>query len=100
MRYISATNLVGLSRRSSRKNSDRCASNRSRAQGVEHMSEKLGGRITAPGIYDLDDDDYHQDPAPEPSLSSSIVKLLDQQTPAHAYAAHPRLNPQFAEKRS
>src|SRR5258708_36394307 len=35
-----------------------------------------------------------------PSLSSRIVKVLDQQTALHAWQAHPRLNPQFVEKRS
>jgi len=38
---------------------------------------------------------YHLDPAPEPSLSSSIAKVILQQTPRHAWQAHPRLNPQF-----
>lgn len=35
---------------------------------------------------------YHEDPAPEPSLSASIAKLLISRSPAHAWAAHPRLN--------
>ncbi len=56
--------------------------------------------IDKPGLYDIADADYHADPVVGPSLSSSIVKLLDQQTPLHAWQAHPRLNPQFVEKRS
>jgi len=42
---------------------------------------------------------YHADPWPDadpagrPSLSSSIAKLLCTASPAHAWAAHPRLNP-------
>lgn len=47
--------------------------------------------ITAPGLYpDLTAEDYHLDPVAVPSLSCSIARLLVRQTPAHAYAAHPR----------
>lgn len=54
------------------------------------------GRIDKPGCYDMPAEDYHADPVCEPSLSSSIaVKLLDQ-SPRHAWTAHPRLNPRFA----
>lgn len=35
---------------------------------------------------------YHADPAPEPSLSSSIAKVLLDQSPRHAWHQHPRLN--------
>jgi hypothetical protein len=35
--------------------------------------------------------EYLADPAPEPSLSSSIAKVLCEQSPAHARLAHPRL---------
>jgi hypothetical protein len=34
---------------------------------------------------------YHADPAPEPSLSSSIANILISESPRHAWAAHPRL---------
>lgn len=34
---------------------------------------------------------YHADPAPDPSLSSSLAKVLVSASPAHAYAQHPRL---------
>lgn len=34
---------------------------------------------------------YHADPAPEPSLSSSIAKILLRDTPRHAFVKHPRL---------
>lgn len=37
--------------------------------------------------------EYHADPAPEPSLSSSIIRVLLNQSPAHAWQQHPRLNP-------
>jgi hypothetical protein len=49
--------------------------------------------IHAPGIYDMPATVYHQDPCPEPSLSSSIAKLLCLSSPVHAWHAHPRLNP-------
>jgi hypothetical protein len=51
--------------------------------------------VTGPGLYrDMPAAEYHADPADEPSLSSSIAKLLIQKTPRHARAAHPRLNPE------
>lgn len=40
----------------------------------------------------LSAEQYHADPAPEPSLSSSIAKILLTQSPRHACLAHPRLN--------
>ncbi len=36
---------------------------------------------------------YHADPAPEPSASASILRLLHRLSPEHARAQHPRLNP-------
>ena len=48
--------------------------------------------MSAPGFYsDMAADVYHADPAPEPSLSSSIAKTLISRSPAHAYAEHPKL---------
>lgn len=52
-------------------------------------------KIETPGIYDLPADEYHSDPAPEPSLSSSIAKKLVGKTPRHAWLEHPRLNPGY-----
>lgn len=46
-----------------------------------------------PGIHALSEDTYHSDPCETPSLSASIARVLVQQSPAHAWAAHPRLNP-------
>jgi hypothetical protein len=51
-----------------------------------------------PGIYKFTAEQYHADPAPTASLSSSIAKILLDQTPQHAWMAHPRLNLQY-EKR-
>ena len=51
-----------------------------------------GLRITEPGLYrDVSDADYHADPCPEPSLSSSIAKVLLARSPLHAAVRHPRL---------
>lgn len=50
--------------------------------------------ISAPGFYpDLDADRYFDDPAPIPSLTQSVIKVLNETSPRHAAAAHPRLNP-------
>ena len=43
--------------------------------------------------------EYHADPAPEPSLSSSVARILVERSPKHAWWAHPRLNPDFAPDR-
>lgn len=50
-----------------------------------------------PGVYTIPEPEYHADPAPEPSLSSSIAKLLVERSPRHAWAEHPRLNPAHVE---
>lgn len=48
--------------------------------------------MITPGIYlDMAASDYFADPAPEPSLTQSIAKVLIEQSPAHAWLAHPRL---------
>jgi hypothetical protein len=36
---------------------------------------------------------YHGDPCPEPSLSASLATILVEQSPRHAWFAHPLLNP-------
>lgn len=46
-----------------------------------------------PGIHRISADVYHADPAPAPSLSSSIARILLDQSPLHAWTASPRLNP-------
>ena len=48
------------------------------------------------GIYsDIPAADYHADPCDTPSLSSSIAKLLLERPPYWAWAAHPKLNPEW-----
>jgi hypothetical protein len=57
--------------------------------------------ITEPGIYtDIPADDYHRDPCPEPSLSSSIAKVLIGKSPWHAFHQHPRLAGEYDDKPS
>jgi len=52
------------------------------------------GRVTEPGFYRMRADHYHADPCPEPSLSSSVAKVILRETPKHAHAKHPRYTPQ------
>ncbi len=49
--------------------------------------------IDKPGLYQTTREQYDEDPVVEPSLSCSIAKLLFHKSPAHAWRAHPRLNP-------
>lgn len=46
-------------------------------------------------IRQIDPADYHADPLPRPSLNSTIAKILLTKTPAHAWTASPRLNPDW-----
>lgn len=47
------------------------------------------------GVHDIPAEEYHADPCPTPSLSSSLIKILVDETPLHAWTAHPRYNPAF-----
>lgn len=49
-------------------------------------------------IESLSAERYHADPAPQPSLSSSIAHILLDQSPQHAWLAHPRLNPRYVRE--
>lgn len=57
------------------------------------MNEVAPQRIASPGIYTMPAEQYHADPCSMPSLSNSIAKALLEQSPMHAWLAHPRLNP-------
>lgn len=57
--------------------------------------EARGVIVSAPGIYDMAEADYHADCCPAPSLSSSIARELLVYSPQHAWFAHPRLNPAY-----
>ena len=50
-------------------------------------------KIDAPGIYEMTAADYHALELPQPALSASIIKILLNQSPKHAWYAHPALNP-------
>lgn len=53
-------------------------------------------RISKPGLYpEISSADYFADPCPAPSLTQSMAKILLDQSPLHAWHAHPRLNPDF-----
>jgi hypothetical protein len=53
-------------------------------------------KITEPGIYrGVTEADYRADPCPSPSLTQSLVKVLIERSPQHAWTECPRLNPQF-----
>ena len=45
------------------------------------------------GIHTIPEGEYHADPAPQPSLSSTLARLILDRSPLHAWTAHPRLNP-------
>jgi PDDEXK-like domain of unknown function (DUF3799) len=50
------------------------------------------------GIHALSAEAYHADPCPTASLSSSVAGILLNQSPAHAWLAHPRLNPAYVRE--
>jgi len=56
--------------------------------------------IQKPGLYpDMKESVYHSDPAPAPSLSSSVAKVLLNASPRHAWTEHPQLNPDHEPKK-
>jgi hypothetical protein len=57
--------------------------------------------LDGPSVFDaMPSAVYHADPAPEPSMSSGIAKILVSQSPMHAWYAHPRLNPYHMSEES
>lgn len=60
------------------------------------ISSEPTRQITQSGIYyNIAEKDYHADPCPTASFSSSIGAILLNQSPQHAWTAHPKLNPQY-----
>jgi hypothetical protein len=55
------------------------------------------GPVTEPGVYRMTAEEYHADPCPAPSLSRSTASVLLNSTAQHAWANHPKLNPDFEE---
>lgn len=59
------------------------------------MSAQEKTRLS-PGVhFDVEDAVYHADPCDRPSLSSTLARTLLDQSPLHAWYAHPRLNPDW-----
>ena len=52
------------------------------------------------GIHTITAAEYHADPCPVPSLSSSIAGIIWHRTPLHGWMAHPRLNPDRVQHES
>lgn len=48
-----------------------------------------------PNFYAMPASQYHADPAPRPSLSSSIARILLRESPRKAWFSHPKLNPAY-----
>lgn len=57
--------------------------------------ELLEGPVENPGYYRLPESEYHGDPAPKPSVSSSVLTTLIKKTAKDAWYQHPRLNPEY-----
>jgi hypothetical protein len=51
-------------------------------------------RLRTPGVYVIPSRFYHADPAPIPSLSHSIARVILDSSPMHARWKHPRLTPE------
>lgn len=62
------------------------------------QSQIIPGNAT--GLLRLTAEEYHSDPAPRASLSSTLGKLLLTKSPRHAWHASPRLNPAWEPKDS
>lgn len=53
------------------------------------------------GVTDIPAGDYHAgDFDTRPALSASIINVLRNQSPAHAWTAHPKLNPDYVQEES
>ena len=52
------------------------------------------------GLYEVEAEDYHADPCPEPSLSNSLIAMVLSGAPRHAWQAHPQLNQNYRPSES
>lgn len=52
-------------------------------------------KIITAGVHRLAAADYHADPAPLPSLSATLAKIITTKSPLHAWHASRRLNPNW-----
>lgn len=55
----------------------------------------IAGLWLPPGVHHITSERYHADPCERPSLSAGLAATLLAATPLHAFAASPRLNPEF-----
>lgn len=65
---------------------------------IEILNLPADGVIRQPGLYRLTAAQYHADPAPTPSLSSSTIKTMLERTPRHAWCDHPKLGNMHEQK--
>lgn len=57
--------------------------------------------ITEPSVVKgMSSEEYHADPCPTPSLSKGVAHVLLEESPLHARAQHPRLNPNMKQQES
>lgn len=54
--------------------------------------------MLAPGLHRISSDEYHRDPCPRPSLSSTLARKLLTRSPLHAWTACQRLNPNWVSE--
>ncbi len=86
-----ATQLVAVAKEAG---IDREAEKPADQEIAQLLMPKVELRLGA-GIYDLLTEEYHGDPAAEPSLSASLAKIQIAKSPRHAWEEHPRLNPNY-----
>lgn len=55
----------------------------------------MNNPIIPPVVEKMPAETYHADPSSSPSLSSTLARLLLNQSPLHAWTAHPKLNPNW-----
>ncbi len=66
-------------------------------QPSDAFADGSHGPSLGEGVHHIPADVYLADPCPKPSLSSHIAQILLDQSPGHAWLAHPRLNPDFGK---
>lgn len=68
---------------------------------IDLKQHEPGVPVTKPGLYAIDEADYHADRLCEmPSLSSTLARVIINETPLHAWYGHPRLNEAHEESSS
>lgn len=57
-------------------------------------------KIETTGFYDMAEADYHADPAPEPSLNSTLANAILEETEIEAMLQCRRFNPEYEDRKS